>query len=200
MVTLSVTERLFDLSASSGGILRTSAAEALGVSRPSFMQFVRANRLERLASGVYATPDAWIDEMYVLSLRSNKAVFSHESALLLHGLAEREPETLTVTVPSGYNASLLRRDGVRTYFIKPELLPLGRIELPTPDGNMVATYDLERTICDLVRSRSHIDQQTLTAALKGYVRRPEKRLVVLAHYASQLGVERVVRGYLEVLL
>lgn len=197
---VSVVERLTDLSASSGGVLRTADAEARGVSRPSFMEFVRANKLERLARGVYATPGAWVDDMYVLSLRSSKAVFSHESALLLHDLAEREPEAITVTLPSGYNPSSLNRDGVRTYFIKPKLLPLGGIDLATPDGNMVASYDLERTICDLVRSRSHIDQQTLTAALKGYARRPDKRLDALASYASQLGVERLVHNYLEVLL
>ncbi|MGO1591271.1 type IV toxin-antitoxin system AbiEi family antitoxin domain-containing protein [Ancrocorticia sp.] len=197
---VSVAEKLFELSASGGGVLRTASAEANGVSRPSFMEFVHANRLERISPGVYAAPDTWVDEMYVLSLRSDRAVFSHESALLLHGLVEREPEALTVTLPSGYNASLLRRDGVRTFFIKPELLSLGCIEVLTPDGNTVASYDLERTICDLERSRSRIDQQTFTAALKGYVRRSDKRLDVLARYASQLGVERRLREYMKVLL
>jgi predicted transcriptional regulator of viral defense system len=100
------------------------------------MEFVRARKMERLARGVYATPDAWVDEMYMLSLRSHRVVFSHESALLLHGLAEREPEAPTVTLPSGYNASALRRDGVRVYFIKADVLSLGRIELPAPDGNI----------------------------------------------------------------
>ncbi len=197
---MSIAERLSDLSAQNDGLLRTADAVAQGVSRPSVMEFVRTNGMQRLAQGVYASPDAWIDDMFVISLRSNKAVFSHESALLLHGLTEREPAELTVTLPSGYNASTLRRDGVHVYYIKPELMALGRIELPTPERNLVATYDLERTICDLVRNRSSIDQQTLTSALKAYARRPDKHLEVLSDYSRTLGVEKLVRAYLEILL
>lgn len=200
VIAMSNTKRLSDLLAQNRGLLRTADAEALGISRPSVMEFVRTRGMQRLAHGVYTVPGAWVDDMHLLSLRSNRAVFSHESALLLHGLAEREPEELTVTLPSGYNASLLRRDGIRVHFIKPELMTLGRIELPTPDGNLVATYDLERTICDVVRHRSRIDQQTLSSALRAYARRPDKRMDTLADYASMLGVERPVRSYLEILL
>jgi len=195
-----MTKQLRDLLAEDGGLLRTARAESIGLTRPSIMKFVRTQGLERIARGVYASPDAWVDDMYVLSLRSERAVFSHESALLLHNLAEREPDKLTVTLPSGYNASSLRRNGIQTYFIKPELLPLGITSLVTPEGNQVPSYDLERTICDLVRSRSHIDNQTLTSALKSYVRRPDKQLSVLADYANQLGVIKLMRSYLEVLL
>jgi hypothetical protein len=102
------------------------------------MEFIRKNGMQRLAQGVYADSDAWIDDMFVLSLRTKNAVFSHESALLLHGLTEREPAKLAVTLPSGYNAATLRRDGVHVYYIKPKLMTLGRIELLTPDGNLVA--------------------------------------------------------------
>lgn len=200
VVAVSISERLSNLAVQNDGLLRTADAVALGISRPSVMEFVRTNDLQRLSQGVYASPDAWIDDMFVLSLRSRRLVFSHESALLLHGLAEREPAQPTVTLPSGYNATTLRRDGVNVYYIKPALMALGRVMLPSPDGNLVATYDLERTICDLVRSRSNIDQQVLTSALKAYARSPGKRLVVLLDYARKLGVEKLVRTYMEVLL
>ncbi|MGV9184483.1 type IV toxin-antitoxin system AbiEi family antitoxin domain-containing protein [Arcanobacterium canis] len=97
--------------------------------------------------------------------------FSHHSALLTHSLTDREPGTVTVTVPSGYNATALRKASLQVFYIKPDLLELGKTKVPTPDGHLVPFYDLERTICDMLRSRSHIDTQILTAAMQSYVRR-----------------------------
>ncbi|MFT3942206.1 MAG: type IV toxin-antitoxin system AbiEi family antitoxin domain-containing protein [Ancrocorticia sp.] len=195
-----VTNQLMSLLEHNGGVLRFSDARALGVSAPSITKFARKEGLERVGKGFYIDPNAWIDEMHVLSLRIGKAVFSHESALLLHGLAEREPEQMTVTVPSGYNATGLRRDGVCVHYVRPELHSMGRVEMPTFDGNLVATYDLERTICDLIRNRSRIEKQVFISALQSYARSPQKRLDFMSEYAARLGIERVVRNYLEVLL
>ncbi|MFT3943898.1 MAG: type IV toxin-antitoxin system AbiEi family antitoxin domain-containing protein [Ancrocorticia sp.] len=197
---MSVSGQLRRITSDQGGVLRVSEAEAAGINRRSVMHYVYREGLVRLGKGVYAPEDAWIDDMWLLSLRSDKVVFSHESALLLHSLIDREPEALTVTVPSGYNARFLRADGVRVYFIKPELLLLGQTHVATPDGNTVSAYDMERTICDLVRSRSRIDHQTFISALKTYARQSNKRLDVLQKYAMQLGVEKLLQSYLEVLL
>ncbi len=197
---MTVTNELMDLLEHNGGVLRFSDAKALGISAPSITRFARDRGLQRLGRGIYADSSAWIDEMWVLSLRTGKAVFSHESALLLHGLAERESEQMTVTVPSGYNATNLRQDGVCVHYIKPELHLMGRLDLPTPDGNLVATYDLERTICDLIRNRSRIEKQVFTSVLQGYACSRQKRLDLMSEYAARLGIERVVRNYMEVLL
>ena len=69
--------------------------------------------MERVARGVYLSADAWPDELYLLSLSNSRIVFSHETALFLHGLMEREPKDTSVTVRAGYNASHLRSKGIR---------------------------------------------------------------------------------------
>ncbi len=46
--------------------------------------------LEQAAHGVYVSSDTWIDAMYVLHLRCNQAVFSHDTAFF-HNLTDREP-------------------------------------------------------------------------------------------------------------
>lgn len=61
-------------------------------------------------------------------------------------------------------------------------------------------YDIERTICDIVRSRNRLEYQVFQEALKSYVRRPGKKLIQLMQYASQFNVEEIVRKYVEVLL
>lgn len=176
------------------------AAEHAQVSLPTVYAFIKQEGMQRLSKGIYAAPDTWIDEMLLLSLRTNVAVFSHESALLLHHLTDREPCTLTVTVPSNYNASHLTNGAVKVFYVNPDLMGLGKIICKTPEGNSVPCYDLERTICDIIRSRSQIEEQVLLESIKTYIRRSDKRLDLLSSYAEKLRVSGVVSQYVEVLL
>lgn len=56
---------------------------------------------ERIAKGVYLAQDAWQDDLYIISLQYKKIVYSHDTALYLIGLSEREPVCFTVIVPRG---------------------------------------------------------------------------------------------------
>lgn len=67
-------------------------------------------------------------------------------------------------------------------------------------GHIIPMYDMERTICDLVRSRSHIEIQDFQTALKTYVHRQDKDLNRLMQYAHKFHVANIIRGYMEVLL
>lgn len=80
------------------------------------------------------------------------------------------------------------------------LIDLGRIELLTPSGNRVAAYDMERTLCDLLRGTSAPDVQLVNPAMKAYAKSKDRDVGKLLAYAKLLGVLGKVRGYLEVLL
>ena len=67
-------------------------------------------------------------------------------------------------------------------------------------GNEVRCYDAERTICDLLRSRSRIDEETVIIAVKNYVACKNKDLNRLAVYAEKFKVSKVLKRYMEVLL
>ena len=182
------------------GVLRTADAVAAGIARPVLGNYVRERGLERVGHGLYLAPDAWKDGMYLLHLRCPQAVFSHDTALFLHDLTDREPLAYTVTVKSGYNPHRLKGDGVKVYRIKAELHGRGLSQTNTPFGNPVAVYDLERTVCDVVRSRSGMDVQVLRDTLRRYAGRRDRDLRRLMHYAGAFHVENILRQYLEVLL
>lgn len=182
------------------GIIKTSEALALGISKEVFYRYVDARALQQAAHGVFVSPNAWLDSMYLIHLRSDQAVFSHETALFLHDLTDREPVRYSITVKAGYNAAKFKADGISVYSVKKELHHIGVTTLPTPFGHEVLAYDMERTICDLVRSRRNIDVQVFTGALKQYVRRPDMNLNRLMEYAPQFRIDKVLRKYLEVLL
>ena len=77
-------DRLEKLIAEKDGLITTKEVEELGIPRFYLTRFTRDGKLERVAQGVYLTPDVFDDEMYRLQARSKRIIFSHETALYLH--------------------------------------------------------------------------------------------------------------------
>ena len=192
--------QLDGLLAEQDGMLQTSQAVARGIVKPIFYEYIKERKLEQVAHGIYVSEDTWIDAMFLLHLRCGQAVFSHESALFFHDLTDREPSPYAITVRRGYSTTRLKAEGLSVYTIKPELFDVGVSSGQTPFGHTVPVYDMERTICDLLRSRSRIEIQTFQGALKAYARRKDKNLRALMQYAGMVKVEKILRQYLEVLL
>jgi hypothetical protein len=134
-----------------------------------------------------------------LQLRYPNAIYSHETAAYLLGLAEREPFQMTVTVRSCYHAKGLS-ESAKVYQIRESLLELGVMEIDSPFGHTVRSYNAERTICDLIRSRSQVEIQDLLYAVKTYVKQKNKNIPLLMRYAKELRVATQLHKYLEVLL
>jgi len=193
-------EMLDNLLQEKNGFIKTSDAVLAGVSKAYFGEYAKDRGLERAAHGLYMSPDAWDDGMYVIQVRYPEAVFSHETALYLLSLAEREPTQCAVTLKAGTNASGLTQSGVKVYKIKHDLFEEGIIQTRSPAGHSLRAYNPERTICDLLRSRRNIEAQDLQSAIKEYVRQKDKNIPLLMRYAKAFSVEKIIRQYLEVLL
>ena len=182
------------------GIFEVSRAAEFHLSKESFYKYVKANDYERVGPGMYVSPDEFVDELLVLHKRCPGGVISHDEALFHHGLIDREPMAHTITVYSGYNALRLRKSGYQVYYVNKNLLELGKQTVTDQFGNEIPMYDLERTIVDLVRNRSKFEIQDFNTALKTYAAMPAKNLARLSEYAKAFHVEKILRGYLEVLL
>ena len=178
-----------------GGIIQTKVAAQHGISKAMLYKLCKEDRIQRIVKGQYMLPDGLPDELLSISRRSENI-----TALYLHGISDRTPFEHTVTAPSGCIPSAAIKSECKVYYIKPELFELGKTVLKTPAGNIVPAYDLERTICDCVRSRNKMGTETFLAALKLYAASPRKDLNKLNTYAKKMRVSNVLRQYLEVLL
>lgn len=193
-------EQLELLIEKSGGVITTKLADSHNIHREYLNEFIKQGKLERVAYGIYIAPDVWEDKMLIYQMRKSKMIYSHETALFLHDLTDRDPLDYCVTVPSGYNTSRLKQEGLIVRTIKKELFEMGICTKKTAFGNDVKTYDMERTICDILRDRNNQDVSELSDALKRYSRRKDKDLNRLMKYAGLFKIEKVLRPYLEVLL
>ena len=181
-------------------MITTSQVISLGYSKTLLTNYVRDGLLERVRHGVYTLPDEVHDDMYTLMLRSGNIIFSHDTALFLNGLSERTPFSHTVTIPSNSALPNSLKGECICYYIKPELHKVGVIEKNTTLGNKVRCYNMERTVCDFLRSRNRCDEETVISALKNYAAWDHKDLNLLATYAEQFRVSKELKKYLEVLL
>ena len=182
------------------GILLTKNAIEAGISKHALYNFIRNNGFEKAAHGVYASPETWKDENYILSLRCPQGVLSHDEALYYHGLTDREPLQKTITIYTGYGTSRMVADGIKVFTVKKELLDIGKEIVKRSYGHDIPLYNRERTICDLIRSRNRFEIQDFQTALKTYIMGKNKNLNRLMEYAKLFHVDKKIREYMEVLL
>ena len=183
-----------------GGVVRTSDTVKAGLSRMAVVNLVKAGALERVAHGIYIKPGEIYDELYVLHLRSNRIVFSHETALWLNGLSDRAPIRYHVTVPTKAPLGGVLRGDCVCHYVKPELHEFGATMRKTAFGHEVRCYDAERTICDIVRNEKRVGVEALVAGLRAYADSKGKDILRLMEMARVFSVDKEVARYLGVLI
>jgi len=197
MAEIAIVKKLL---AQGNGMFAAFQATKAGINRQELAGFVKAGILERAERGIYISPGGLDDALFWMQQRASKIVYSHETALFLHRMTDRTPIQYSITVPSSYKASDSLKKSCKIYYIKKELINCGKIEKPSGMGHTIVTYDLERTLCDIIRSRNKIDAQIAVESVKNYTHRKDKDLHRLYKYAGKFGVEKILYQYLGVLL
>ncbi|HKK83097.1 MAG TPA: type IV toxin-antitoxin system AbiEi family antitoxin domain-containing protein [Atribacterota bacterium] len=193
-------EKIEELIKHQNGTILSADLDKYGIPRKYLQILIAEGRLEKYDRGIYVAVDAIEDEMFARQKKYSKLIYSHETALFMHDLSDRTPFEYSATVPSGYKVVSNVADRFKIYYVKKELHELGVISLNSSFGNQIRVYNIERTICDIIKSRSRVDVQILNEALKRYVRIKSSDYSLLMDYAKKLNIETVLKNYLEVIL
>ncbi|HZK61955.1 MAG: AbiEi antitoxin N-terminal domain-containing protein [Peptostreptococcaceae bacterium] len=193
-------EKILEILKKNNGVITTEEVTESGISRGSLKHLVDTGIIERAARGVYQLADVWDDEMYHLQVRYKKGIFSGETALYLHDLTDRTPMRFQMTFPNSYNLTSVKSKNIKCNRVIKGLYEMGVVEIKTPTGNLVRAYNMERTLCDILRTQSDTDIQIVSDAFKRYIKRNDKNIPLLSEYAKKLRVEAKLRSYMEVLL
>lgn len=156
--------------------------------------------IERYEKGVYLRSDVFEDELYILQRKNPTIIYSYNTAMYLHNMTERTPANYDVTVYSGYNTFRLP-DNLNIHFIKKENHRLGETILNTPQGFKVVAYDLERTTCDIIRSKkTDLDKEQTNKFIRKVFLENKLDTIKLVSYAKKLNCEKKVRQIMEVFM
>lgn len=196
---MSMKETLSALFEKNHGYFTTRQATALGFDRWALSRLVREGSISRLAQGLYARDEILPDPFVVAQHRCALGIFSHETALYLHDLSDRFPLQLMMTIPSGWNSSLLKDPNMMFFYNRKPWFEVGLSQVRTQAGPQVRCYDVERTLCDCVRAMDRLDRDLVVDALKAYMRGSNQNKAKLLDYAQIFGIRETVFQYMEVL-
>lgn len=194
------TEFIIEIMKKNNGTITTAQVVDAGISRSTLKLLFDRGLIEKAERGVYILPEVWEDEIFNMQQRYRKGIFSLATSLFLHGLTDRTPNKYHMTFPLNYNTSNVDKISIISNRVKLDLYELGVVKVKTPSGNEVYCYNSERTLCDILKTRSKTDIQLISEAFKNYVKSDNKDIKLLSEYSKILSVEERLRNYLEVLL
>lgn len=193
-------DRLMDLISKGNGHITTKQVVENNINKMALKRLCDNNKLERVSTGYYCTPKTFVDEYYKVLSKCKNSVFSYSTALYLHDLTDRTPVYFDITVSRGYGGNLQNIDNIYLHYVDKEILNLGLEEIKSPFGMIIRCYDVERTICDLIKDKNNMDKEIYSKALKEYAKRKDKDLLKLTKYSKKLNIEKELVEIMEVLL
>lgn len=193
-------DKILKYARENNGYITTKEAEDLKVNSTFLSNLVNDKKIERVGTGIYKLPNYPIDNFYILSKSSKNMCYSHATALYLHNMSDRIPLVYDVTVPYNYSGSLLNNKNVSLRYVKDDIFELGMIDIKTINNLTVKCYDLEKTLCDIIKDKNRMDKEIYSKALKEYARSKDKDILKLVKYAKKLDIEDEVVELMEVLL
>ena len=180
------------------GYLTTKNVTDNNIPRTYLTKLMKENKIERVSRGVYIKKNELIDEFVILQSKSKRAIYSNTTALYLYGFSNRIPIKYDITINNGYNGSLQKEDNVNLFYTKGELLELGVVDYKLDSGNIIRVYDLDKTICDIIKNKKRIDAEIFNKAIREYFYSKKKNTLKLYEYAKKMNIYNKVRDTFEV--
>ena len=179
------------------GYVTSKELSNLGIHRMYLNIMKEKGMIEKVGNGIYIDSSKIEDSYFVFSLELSNVVYSHMTALYFHGLSIKAPnDKYDITVPNNYFNYKIKVHNV--FYVDKDIYELGLTEVKTPMGNNVRVYDVERCICDIIRSKNRMDSEHIKYSIRAYLKSKDKDLVKLSNYAKKMGIKDEVMNYIEV--
>ena len=191
--------KLLSLAKQNNGYIANKQVKAVGLSTRHLTDLIKNKKIKKVKPGLYLDREHMPDKFFE-TLYNTPGAFSHTTALYFHNITDRTPIKFDITVANEYKGSLQNNKKVNLFYVKKELYSLGLAEMKSPQNLPVKVYDMERTICDIIRNEKRIETEIFISALQKYARSKDKRLNTLLKYAALFGVSDKVEEKLRILL
>lgn len=183
------------------GMLRLHEAEKLGVKSMTLSRLVDKGELQRLGRGLYALPDAELNEHHYLAIVSKQvpnATICLLSALSYHGMTTELPRATWIALPSKSRPPKIEFPRLEIVYMSEPSASYG-IENYVIDRVDVSMSNPAKTVADCFKFRNKIGIDVAIAALKDYWLDRRGTLEELRHATDVCRVSRVIAPYLEML-
>ena len=165
-------------------------------------KLIKDNYISRIGNGLYGKTDSFEDEYFIIQNRYKNAIFSYNTALFFLNRTEVTPNIIDITIPNDYNVSSINTKQIRVHYASRENIKLGVIKLKSPFGNTIKAYNLERTICDIVKNENKcgLDIEQRNKVIKKAFSNNEIDGTNIMKYAKKLKCEKKIKAIMEVMI
>ena len=183
---------------SNNGYVTSKMVTDLGIHRMYLNIMCEKGVIEKVGKGIYIDSKKYEDSYYVFSLENPNVIFSHMTALYFYELSIKAPSSeYDITIFNKYHNPKIKKHNI--FYVSKDIYNLGLTEVETPAGNKVKAYDMERCICDIIRSKKRMDIELVKYSVKEYLKRKDKDLNKLSIYADKMGINNEVMGFVSIM-
>jgi len=188
--------QILQLANSNKGIVTTKMVVDANIAKIYLTKLVKERKLFRTDRGVYSISNNKVDEYYTMQVQSKVIVFSHFTALEIQGFYKNIDKKTQITVPQGYNASKFNDEKV--FYDNKKNYNKGLIEVEYK-GNILKLYDIERSVCDIIKNRHRFDELEYYKFINFYFNIEHLNYKKLLEYSTILKISELVHHYLAIL-
>lgn len=175
------------------GYITTKEIDENRIGRDYLKKMVSSKDIIKVARGVYIDSDIVEDPFYTFQLRYPNIIFSHFTALSFYDMTELISYNYDITCINNTYSKSLKKHNV--FYVKKEWYDIGVSEIIDNYGYKIKVYDLERCICDIIRSKKRLDMEQVKKSVKAYVNRKDKNLINLSKYSKEMGINEEVMNF-----
>ena len=195
-------ERARQIFVENSGILRWSEAVEKGIHPEILSRLVRDGILERIERGIYRLKEWELhggEDLVTVSKLVPKAVMCLLTALIQFDMTSQIPRKVYIALPRGAWKPELDYPPLEIFRISGNAYKSGIIWQDI-EGEKIPFYKPEKTVADCFKFRRRIGEDIAIEALKEYLRRSDRNMDELLHYAAINRVDDVMSPYLRALL
>ncbi len=183
---------------SQGIIFRTKDLNAQGISNYEISKLIKEEVITKLYQGVYTLGDINNLQITDINVIVENGIISLSSAAYYYKLTTGETGKITLTLDREQKPPKLPYDLFCYYYTTSRFYDIG-LKVIDQNGRKIKIYDVERTVCDMIKHRSKYDLQMVREVIENYLARDDADVEKLIAYSKELRVYNVLIQYLEIL-
>ena len=182
------------------GQITTEDLSDLNMSPQDLLYLERIGELDRVDRGIYTDPRVIEDDLFAIQYRFKKGIFFKDTSLFLNDMSDRTPQRYEMNFPTGYHSASLKNYPVIIYRQKIELYKIGIEKIKSPGNHLINCYNIERTLCDILRKKDSSDIEIIKQALESYAKMKDKNWNRLNEYAKIFKVQEKLNDLLGIVM
>lgn len=182
------------------GYARLHDITVQGINKYHLQKLLEYKKVIKLKRGLYRWSDLDTEnELIQVFQVIPQGILCLFSAWHYYDLTTYIPFEHHVAVEKSFKVLLPVYPPVKLYYWDKKLIDVGVVSVNV-DNVPVKIYDIDKSVCDAIKFRNKIGKDMTNEVITEYLKRKDRNIQKLIHYAELLRVGKILKNYLEIKL